>query len=100
MLICGIVMTVLGVLLLIPALIIVVRLIVAFIIDAWHDNLEEFYGLFVFAGVVLLFMGSIMISREMSKQHRVEQKEPIGFSTEQPAQEESDGELQQVQRQQ
>ena len=46
-------MVVLGVLLLVPFLIVIMRLIAAFIIDAWNDRLDDFYGLFVFGGIAL-----------------------------------------------
>ena len=84
MLATGIIMVVIGVLLLVPFLIVIIRLIAAFIIDAWRDQLDDFYGLFVFGGILLIFAGCVLCLHVWDKRHGLPPpKDPIGFTTEQ-----------------
>lgn len=84
MLITGVIMVVLGVLLLVPFLIVILRLIAAFIIDAWNDRLDAFYGLFVFGGILLIFAGCVLCLHVWDKRHGLPPpKDPIEFTTEQ-----------------
>ena len=84
MLIIGVIMVVFGVLLLVPFLIVILRLIAAFIIDAWNDRLDDFYGLFVFGGILLIFAGCVLCLHVWDKRHGLPPtKDPIGFTTEQ-----------------
>lgn len=84
MLATGIIMVVLGVLLLVPFLIVIMRLIAAFIIDAWNDRLDDFYGLFVFGGILLIFAGCVLCLHVWDKRYSLPpSKDPIGFTTEQ-----------------
>ena len=85
MLITGIIMVVLGVLLLVPFLIVIMRQIAAFFVDAWNDRLDDdFYGLFVFGGILLIFAGCVLCLHVWGKRHGLPPpKDPIGFTTEQ-----------------
>ena len=84
MLTTGVIMVVIGVLLLVPFLIVIMRLIAAFIIDAWNDRLDDFYGLFVFGGILLIFAGCVLCLHVWDKRHGLSPpKDPIGFTTEQ-----------------